>query len=164
MIVFLDIDGVLVTWESMRAYHQIKEHHKIPKSEMFNKNSVDALKYLLDFYVNEESKIVISSAWRIKGLSYMREILENAGISNEVIGVTPTHPEGIRGMEILQFIADNKIPSDEKIFVIDDEVVDIVQSLKHLSNVTIINVSHGLMRYGLSKEIVDDYLRTGVRK
>lgn len=153
MIVFLDIDGVLVTWESMRKYYQIKEHHDIPESDMFNPESVEALKYLLEF--DKNSTIVISSAWRVKGLSYMRDILCEAGIKNKVVGVTPQHPEGIRGLEILQYIAENEISPDEKIFVVDDEVGDIMDSLEYLDNVTVIHVHHGLMRDGLTKEIID---------
>jgi hypothetical protein len=65
-IIFLDFDGVI----------NIKS---------FERQFVDNLNFITDT-IGEEAKIVISSTWRVDGLSECKNILRQVGVKGEVIG------------------------------------------------------------------------------
>lgn len=123
-IIFLDIDGVLVTFET------IKESKKsgILHPQSFSSKGVELLNNLVS---ETNSKIVISSSWRrIHSLDFIREHFKKQGFlfSDRIIGVTPKI--GDRGIEILQWLEDNKnliLNYDGYSYiVIDDDTQDIL--------------------------------------
>jgi len=97
-IIFLDIDGVLRTVTDIN----------------FNKRSIGNLNNLIR---KTNAKIVITSTWKNeKGLSYVKEILENQGLKGDIIDETPhftlIHPDYgelniPRGMEIKCWLEKN---------------------------------------------------------
>lgn len=75
-VIFLDIDGVICV--------PTREHDQY--GQLFHQPFVDNLKWI----INETgAKIVISSTWRMSGLSVMKEMWEKRGLPGEVIDTTP---------------------------------------------------------------------------
>jgi len=121
-IVFLDIDGVLLTYESMasdrRACREI-----LPDTNgcpAFDAECVRELNWICNV---TKASIVVSSTWRqhIPELNTMRKVLIDQGINAPVFGMTPI-AEGEwdshdRGDEIAHFLA----PLDVESFVILDD-------------------------------------------
>lgn len=104
-ILFLDIDGVL---------NNFKERNF---GEKFSPAACGNLKDLLNRV--PDLKIVISSAWRIWGLEYMKKVLENNGIpSSRIIDVTGREV-GIRGHQIQCWL--DKNPEVTAFAILDDE-------------------------------------------
>lgn len=77
-LIFLDIDGVLVTAKTLKGRSGLRAVADPP--------CVDALNRIT--FVTE-AKLVISSSWRFCGLEEMRLILKYWGVTGEVIGITP---------------------------------------------------------------------------
>lgn len=75
-VIFLDIDGVICV--------PTREHDQY--GQLFHQPFVDNLKWIID---ETGAKIVISSTWRMSGLSVMKEMWEKRGLPGEVIDVTP---------------------------------------------------------------------------
>lgn len=100
-IIFLDIDGVLVTQNSINRFKN---------SHTFDPNCVDVLNW---FISQTNADIVISSDWRLfmtlRGMDYG---FKQMGIVGRVIGFTP------------DFSNDNKSRIDEINSVIDDAKID----------------------------------------
>jgi hypothetical protein len=106
-VLFLDIDGV------MNNFHQRNFGEKLSEP------SCDALNTITKRI--PDLKIVISSAWRIWGTEYMRELLEKNGIdgaSERVIDVTGDE-NGIRGHQIQCWLDRN--PGVTNMVILDDE-------------------------------------------
>jgi len=98
-LLFLDIDGVLN-----------KQGHDAPQDKftiaggILNHTCVDALNELIEA---TGAKIVISSAWRQKGLAY-QDILLGSGVVGDVIGETPSlGGYCFRGNEIWAYVSEN---------------------------------------------------------
>lgn len=150
MIVFLDIDGVLVTREEIVR--------SVGKPTPFHKSSVDALNKLCGII---GAKIVVSSAWRVgKTLPELKELLSKNGVKAPVIGKTPQLSEsempGLargRAAEIIHWI--NEIGYPGEYVVIDDEISDL---LPHLPSDRVIYVRDGLAQGGLTDKLVNDWL------
>lgn len=79
-IIFLDMDGVLVTRESIKA------GKKLGTSAKLHQPCVSALNWLTD---QTGAKIVVSSTWRFSGLEFMQQRLRESGVTGEVIDTTP---------------------------------------------------------------------------
>jgi hypothetical protein len=77
-IIFLDVDGVLVTIGHLAA--------RLTQEKIVNDICVKNLNRIID---ETGAKIAISSAWRFNGLNEMRCILKFWGVKGEVIGATP---------------------------------------------------------------------------
>lgn len=137
-IIFLDIDGVLVTGkhltDSNGAWADTFGHEFDPKT-------VHELNTLIK---TTNAKIVISSTWRIihgmlKGMQWMWKEREMPG---EVIGVTPD-VDGGRGEQIRQWLLDNRaVWRVDKWVVIDDDEHDIPFKDKLVKT----SFEHGLTR------------------
>ena len=113
-IIFLDIDGVLCSYDDLRLRDADGEHS-------FRDYSVEALNMLVAYY---GAKIVISSSWRRKpnfrDLTAFQKLFDERGVEAEVIGVTP-YLKDVRGHEINAWLDANPT---ERYIVLDDETPD----------------------------------------
>jgi len=148
-VIFLDIDGVMVTRSSVRRRDVINGQYHSSADPRCVKN----LNWLID---KTKAKIVISSAWRYIGLQEMRIILQFWGVDADVIDVTPrsheltqkrynskewkaiTDPK--RGDEIAWWISRNQ----PEAFVIIDDDADMCSLLPYLVQTK--------FKFGLTKE------------
>lgn len=114
-ILFLDIDGVLVSYDDLLLRDDNSDH-------LFRDYSVEALNMLVAYY---GAKIVISSTWRKKShmgnAEEFQGFFDKRGVEAEVIGITP-YIKGIRGDEINAWL---DINPTERYIVLDDETRDI---------------------------------------
>lgn len=93
-IIFLDIDGVLVTSRHMVQSKKYFGHE-------FDPECVRSLQEILE---KTEAKIVVSSSWREgRTLKQLQSIFEINGIKN-VVGMTPIIEGAIRGKEIKEYL------------------------------------------------------------
>jgi hypothetical protein len=94
-IIFLDIDGVLVTQRFFEALDELCKMNDWDFSEKCRDNFGHLFDPLcveqLDRIIKEtEAKIVISSTWRFPGgLNDMKRMWEKRGLPGEIIDVTP---------------------------------------------------------------------------
>ena len=138
-LIFLDIDGVLNTSDYQACLH-ILCRSKHPQEEinkgklmpyytrdhygqLFNPMCVKFLEALLR---NTGAKIVISSTWRMEGLSKMRDMWKGRHYFGEIIGITPVSKGRVRGLEIAEFLG-NFEGDVESYVIIDDDSADIHQ-------------------------------------
>ncbi len=122
-IIFLDIDGVLVTKESF--YNKPIGNCNYPQ---FDDGAVGQLNKLIK---KTKAGIVISSTWRHgRTVSQLQEMLSTQGVVGKVIGKTASLPdeEYPRGQEILAWVKAQ--PHTIKHFVaIDDDSYDLLPVL-----------------------------------
>jgi len=126
-LIFLDIDEVLsnhalgTTDPAIRkAFNDIDTiHGKLSSINIANLNSITD---------QTEAKIVISSSWRIlSDLDELRDILYNAGVTGEIIGLTPIlGVDTLRGNEIYKYIKDNYPYDSEPNYIILDDSTDML--------------------------------------
>jgi hypothetical protein len=76
-VIFLDIDGVL------NVYCQSRDEFGCT----FHEHFVENLRWIIE---KTGAKIVISSTWRMSGLSEMKRMWEYRELPGEIIGITPT--------------------------------------------------------------------------
>lgn len=112
-IIFLDIDGVMVTSRHMLQSKKYFGHE-------FDPACVRSLQEILE---RTEAKIVVSSSWREgRTLKQLQSIFEINGIKN-VVGMTPIIEGAIRGKEIKEYL--NQILNIglevDRFVIIDDE-------------------------------------------
>lgn len=107
-IIFLDIDGVLVT--TNHGFDGIKEYHSnLETHAMFDKNAVHNLNRLIEA---TEARIVLSSSWRTTTTTEeLESILKRGGVENaRVTGATPhvnVNGRSHRGAEISAWLDKN---------------------------------------------------------
>jgi hypothetical protein len=115
-IVFLDIDGVLVT----KPFRD-RDHSRV----IANKECVAALNELTR---RTEASIVLSSSWRYCGLEEMRLVLRKWGVSAPLIDMTPDLSEQTEGglwassprwAEILRWLTEKQFTG--QMCILDDE-------------------------------------------
>lgn len=119
-VIFLDIDGVLVTRNSI-----IYQYLNFPDdtSIRFSRKAVKNLNKLIRL---TKAKIVISSTWRLfHSLEELKNIIKKQGISGEIISTTSvekaTIEEGIpRGQKISDWLEQH--PEVEQYVIIDDDI------------------------------------------
>jgi hypothetical protein len=125
-IIFLDIDGVLnVIGQGRDEFGQC-----------FHKHFEDNLRWIIE---QTGAKIVISSTWRMSGLSEMQRMWKYRNLAGEVIDITPTEVDVVergtcefydqvdRGFEIQQWIDDNNV----KCYCIIDDDNDMLPSQRN---------------------------------
>lgn len=116
MIIFLDIDGVLVNRRSLSKASGLRSQADPDCVAMLNRIT-DAT----------GAKIVVSSTWRMGGNRFIREKLRSWGVTGRVIGCTPVLKSVDRGEEIQAFIDDySKMNGDIQSFVIIDDDDDML--------------------------------------
>lgn len=128
-LIFLDIDGVLNNFAMSYSdeYYKLINNISTIRGRLSSTN-IKNLNYITD---KTGAKIVISSSWRVlSDLDEMRDILANAGVTGEIIGVTPElGSDTLRGNEIHRYIKDNYSVGDyqQKLrYVILDDDSDIL--------------------------------------
>jgi len=135
-MIFLDIDGVLVTRDSPRPLREI------PMS-----SCVQALQRIID---TVQPQIVVSSSWRldVSGIEGMRDLLTGFGLTNfNLLGMTPfiSGMNVTRGDEIRAWLKTTDV--DVEIFAIIDDDKQMGDLLPFLFKTTWAN--------GLTDEIAD---------
>lgn len=96
-VIFLDIDGVL----------NIMRPERDKYGSLFHENFVDNLKRIIN---GTGAVIVISSTWRLSGLSVMINMWKDRDLPGKVVGITSSlcYKDGnenlVRGDEIQEFI------------------------------------------------------------
>lgn len=110
-IIFLDIDGVMVTSRHLVQSNRYFGHE-------FDPECVRNLKEILE---RTTVDIVISSSWRDgRTLNQLQSIFELNGITR-IIGMTPIIEGAIRGREIQEYIDTNEKSEIEQFVILDDE-------------------------------------------
>lgn len=142
MIIFLDIDGVLIT-------------HREIRNNSFNKLCVKNINALCDLY--ENSSIVVISMWRLgRTVEQLQELFLDQGVTSPVIDKTKDNWELMgekpRGQEVLDWISDNNYQG--QYIVVDDEIADIKG---HIPIENILWVENGLYKRGFTEERLRDW-------
>lgn len=121
-ILFLDIDGVLVT-----RNHQIANEYKELKDNLPQFDPL-VVKNILDIQSKTDCQIVITSTWRTTGLENLQKIFKKRGIKN-IFDVTPIGFEfRTREEEIKNWLYNNDVDS---FLIIDDmEISDFENFIK----------------------------------
>lgn len=148
-VVFLDIDGVLVTWGSMHGNRRHPEY----KAHLFDRHCVEMLNRITDA---TGAKVVVSSTWRRnRDFDALIAYLKDQGVRAEVIGKTPIlddYANGIyravpRGEEIARWRTD----ADHRgMFVILDDDSDMAEVQHRLVQTS---METGLMRIHADRAI-----------
>ena len=147
MIVFLDIDGVLVHLNHNPSGRKLRQD--------FDPNCVKVLNKLCK---ETSAKIVVSSSWRhFHPFLELLDILEEGGVTTEVIGKTPMIIN--RGDEILKWIQDNNYTGP--FLIIDDDVFDI-EPYEDIPRDSIIHVDGGWENGGLKDSHIERILHRGM--
>jgi hypothetical protein len=141
MILFLDIDGVLVTRET------------VCERDKFYAPAVSALNI---FHSVPGCKAVITSAWRVgRTVEDLNRLFVHNGVAIKIIGKTDsTKLNGKRGEEILDWIEKNRYKGPY--IVIDDEIFDIIP---YIPMHKIIYVKNGLAEEGLTQKHIIEYVK-----
>lgn len=133
-ILFLDIDGVLNSLDNMNSQalscKSLSDTLKIKDEygRLFDDRCVNWLRYIVD---RTECKIVVSSSWRLMGLSNLQTMWEMRDLPGEIVGSTPNDAseyiinkyasgdtEIARGYEIQEYIDANNIKT---YCIVDDD-------------------------------------------
>ena len=140
MIIFLDIDGVLVTREVLRER---------------NKFYAPAVAALNSFCALTSCSIVVSSAWRIgRSVEELARLFKHNGVALDVISKTESSSiTSQRGEQILDWIEEHRYTGPY--IVIDDEDFDIAP---YIPAHNIIQVEDGLSKEGLTRKHISDYM------
>ena len=141
-IIFLDIDGVLVSWDDYdRRCEGLKEEEK-PKFGDIEERPLMLLKELIEA---TEAKVVLSSSWR--NSNYLTDKVRNslATIGVSLHDVTPRLMDGDRADEIRAWLKDKEV---ESFVILDDDSFEFEKN--ELSN----NLIKTTMDSGLQKEHV----------
>jgi len=113
-VIFLDIDGVLVSYNELKNYHIDQEHS-------FKINALDSLNAIISFY---DADLCMISSWntKFKNKKHYEDFLINRGVivNNLTIG---DHVNRINFIK--KFIAENKITN---YLIIDDESYEFFKS------------------------------------
>lgn len=101
-IIFLDIDGVLncQTYYASEAFKKQDEHP-------YNQICKERVEWLNELCRETNARVVISSTWRMSGLEYCKDTLEECGATFEIIGATPVSNHRVRGVEIQEWLQEN---------------------------------------------------------
>lgn len=119
-IIFLDIDGVLVTTRGLEHWVKVKGDifEDNTSYELFCPHAVDSLNRLIKL---TESKVVIISNWRKRlSVDKIRQMFKKRGVICEILGVTPFLNDDLdRGREIELWLEKNGVP--DTFAIIDDD-------------------------------------------
>lgn len=124
-VIFLDIDGVLVTRAEIMVASGMRATAKA--------SCVAVLNRITDV---TGAVIVVSSSWRYGGEQWMREKLIEWGVRAEMIGITPVRWKVDRGREIQAWIA-TAGPVDAIVILDDDS--DMAHLLSRLVKTEMVN-------------------------
>lgn len=136
-IIFLDIDGVL------NVYCEGRDEFGCT----FHKHFEDNLRWIIE---QTRAKIVISSNWRMSGLSVMQEMWKHRELTGEVIDITPKIVISKRGEEIQFWLDNNKVSNyviiDDDTDMLDSQKNNFVQTSENKDHPDCIDIGYGLTR------------------
>lgn len=146
-LIFLDIDGVLNSWEYAERYNE----DRVDKYDLWQESlDEDAIERLNEIVERTGGLVVISSTWR---MSFDSATLENAlmklGFRGTIIGSTPVLRKSVqvkdgrwihRGYEIENWL--NALGDSVESYVIIDDDNDMLESQQ--SNFVKTSVEYGL--------------------
>lgn len=146
-LIFLDIDGVLNSWEYAERYNE----DRVDKYDLWQESlDEDAIERLNEIVERTGGLVVISSTWR---MSFDSATLENAlmklGFRGTIIGSTPVLMKSVqakdgrwihRGYEIENWL--NALGDSVESYVIIDDDNDMLESQQ--SNFVKTSVEYGL--------------------
>lgn len=124
-IIFLDIDGVLASFDYLRIISHLKEKNPDRYGYAFDLRCVKNLQWIL----NEcpDVKIVISSSWKSMKINKLLDMWKIRDLPGEIIDITPdllrTKIESSRGDEIQEWLSKH---SEVKSYVIIDDDSDML--------------------------------------
>lgn len=131
-VLFLDIDGVLNSFDNMYALGAVSYHNgpndRDKYGHTFDERCVRWLRVLIK---ETNAKIVISSAWRIAGLEVMKKMWEDRNLPGEVIDITPESydiNDDSRGREIQMWLDKNEV---ESYCILDDDPDMLPEQMKY---------------------------------
>lgn len=142
MILFLDIDGVLVHRGSKAS----------PSNPRVEDSCVKAVNKLIELM--GVTCVVISSAWRhARPISELQSLL--GSLTAPVVGITPDASR--RGDEILQCLQQREPEAlkQGEYVVVDDDVFDICPPLPATK---VLHVKDGYAKRGLTTKMVEEYV------
>jgi len=119
-VIFLDIDGVLNTEQTdirlIEKYGESKYEKYLydDYGRIFDDNAVKALRKIID---KTNAQIVISSTWRVRGLTFLNSLWKKRNMPGKIIGITPSLRLESRGEEIAEWMRRNPV---DKYVIIDD--------------------------------------------
>jgi hypothetical protein len=136
LVLFLDIDGVLCSWQSIHLFSRMAERGIISGSTYWHlcPIAISNLNNLMEEY--PQMKIVISSTRRrYNTLDELKRFFTETGFyySDRFIGITPKQIDG-RGNAINQWIKDCGEEVEEFV-VIDDDSFDMQPVWDHFFNI-----------------------------
>lgn len=142
MIIFLDIDGVMIpdkkslVWAVFSALKLAKYEPKDSDKygEQFNPDAVDALRMIIEA---TNADIIISSAWGVSGLNAMQEMWQERQLPGNVIDVIPIlegDDMGDKDLAIAKWVTANNY-NDRPYVVIDDEPLELEHRYQHFVKV-----------------------------
>lgn len=134
---FLDIDGVLNTWQYANHLFMNGISEFDENGSLFDPETIKNLEYIID---STHANIVLSSTWRFDGFQAMQNLWNERNLPGELIGITPhlttanfedvdscelwqKHPTGSRGIEIDEWLRlnTNKMLETYTYAILDDE-------------------------------------------
>lgn len=143
-VIFLDFDGVL---------------NIIPKSYdqfggTFHDEFVENLKSIID---QTGAKIVVSSTWRLSGISFLRDMWKFRNYPREIIGTTPD-TNFTRGHEIQMWLdrnpdVENYVILDDDNDMLDSQIPNFVKTSENFDHMDCVDIGYGLTKICTDKAI-----------
>lgn len=121
-IVFLDIDGVLNSRSFFERRRSGDVHLDTSAIEILNRLSDD-----VDF--------VVSSTWRADGVESVQKRLDEAGFTGKLVDRTPYCKCRVRGVEVKQWLSDNRTYGFDRYAIIDDDSDFLIGQQPHFFHV-----------------------------
>ena len=145
---FLDIDGVLNTWQYSNQLLMNGKSDFDENGSIFDPETIRNLQYIID---STCANIVLSSTWRFDGIQAMKKLWRERTLPGKLIGMTPhlttanfedldscefwqKHPIGSRGIEIDEWLRlnTNKMLEPYTYAILDDEEDFLFHQLNHV--------------------------------
>lgn len=156
-IIFLDIDGVL----------NVMRQDRDKFGQCFHKHFENNLRWIIN---QTGAKIVITSIWRMDGLSKMQKMWNYRNLPGDVIGIIPIEIDIVkqgnykfydqvnRGFEIQQWIEDNNVKCyciiDDDNDMLSNQKNNFVQTANNPNHFDSIDIGYGLTRK-CAKQVIE---------
>lgn len=145
---FLDLDGVLNTWQYSNYLLKNGLSEFDENGSLFDPETIKNLQLIID---STHALIVLSSTWRFDGYQAMKKMWSERNLPGEIIGITPhlttakfedvdtsefwqKHPIGSRGIEIDEWL---RLNTNQKLepftyAILDDEDDFLLHQIEHV--------------------------------
>jgi len=127
-IIFLDIDGVLNSFEKLTDPDATKHNKWNPEMLMRCGINLEVfpefVKRLNKITKATDAKLVMSTSWRIGDLEWWADLvilLHNSGVKGFILGRTPNGRYKRRGNEIRAWLKEHKDENIESFIILDDD-------------------------------------------